>query len=368
MSLPPLTMGIEEEYQIIDPETRELKSYIQEFLEHGREELQDQLKQEFLQSQVEVGTHICNNAQELREEIGRLRRSIVRIAKERGVAVAAASTHPFSTWSSQEVTRGERYTQLHSNMAQLARRMLIFGMHIHVGIEDKELLIDVMNQARYFLPHLLALSTSSPFWQGRETGLKSYRTTIFESLPRTGIPPSLESWADYTGFIDTLVRTKCIDEPTKIWWDMRPHPKFPTLEFRVCDICTQVDDAVCLAAIVQAIVAKLMKLRSKNMSWRPYRHNLITENKWRAVRYGTQGSLIDFGKREEVPFTQLAQELLELVDDVVDDLGSRKEVEHLNTILARGTSADRQVEVYRRTGSFEAVVDHLIKETAEGCQ
>ncbi len=200
---------------------------------------------------------------ELREEIGRLRRSIVRIARERGVAVAAASTHPFSTWSSQEVTRGERYTQLHSNMAQLARRMLIFGMHIHVGIEDKELLIDVMNQARYFLPHILALSTSSPFWQGRETGLKSYRTTIFESLPRTGIPPSLESWADYTGFIDTLIHTKCIDEPTKIWWDMRPHPKFPTLEFRVCDICTQVDDAVCIAAIVQAIVAKMMKLRDE---------------------------------------------------------------------------------------------------------
>lgn len=367
MSLPPLTLGIEEEYQIIDPETRELKSYIQEFLEHGREELQDQLKQEFLQSQVEVGTHICANVQELREEIGRLRRSIVRIAKERGVAVAAASTHPFSTWSSQEVTRGERYTQLHSNMAQLARRMLIFGMHIHVGIEDKELLIDVMNQARYFLPHLLALSTSSPFWQGRDTGLKTYRTVIFESLPRTGIPPSLESWADYKGFIDTLVQTKCIDEPTKIWWDMRPHPKFPTLEFRVCDICTRVEDAVCIAAVVQAIVAKLMKLRSKNMSWRPYRHNLITENKWRAVRYGIDGNLIDFGKREEVPFKLLAQELLELVDDVVDELGSRKEVEHVNTILTRGTSSDRQVEVYRRTGSFESVVDHLIRETAEGC-
>lgn len=368
MSLPPLTLGIEEEYQIIDPETRELKSYIQEFLEHGRVVLQDQVKQEFLQSQVEVGTHICNNIQELRDEILRLRRLMVKIAREQGVAVAAASTHPFSSWTAQEVSRGERYTQLHANMAQLARQMLIFGMHIHVGIEDKELLIDVMNQARYFLPHLLALSTSSPFWQGRDTGLKTYRTVIFESLPRTGIPPSLESWADYTGFIDTLVKTKCIDEPTKIWWDMRPHPLFPTLEFRVCDICTSVDDAVCIAAVVQAIVAKLMKLRNKNMSWRPYRHHLITENKWRAVRFGTNGSLIDFGKREEVPFGLLVQELLELVDDVVDELGSRKEVEHMKTILHRGTSSDRQLEVYRRTQSFHAVVDYLIEETARGCE
>ncbi len=368
MSLPPLTLGIEEEYQIIDPETRELKSYIQEFLEHGRVVLQDQVKQEFLQSQVEVGTHICRNVKELREEILRLRRTMVKIAKDRGVAVAAASTHPFSTWAAQEVSRGERYTELHTNMAQLARRMLIFGMHIHVGIEDKELLIDVMNQARYFLPHLLALSTSSPFWHGRDTGLKSYRTVVFESLPRTGIPPSLESWADYSGFVDTLVHTKCISEPTKIWWDMRPHPKFPTLEFRVCDICTRVEDALCIAALVQAIVAKLIKLRNNNMSWRPYRHHLITENKWRAVRYGTDGSLIDFGKREEVPFRFLVQEMLDLVDDVVDELKTRKEVEHLKTILNRGTSADRQLDVFRRTKSLEAVVDHLIEETAQGCE
>lgn len=368
MSLPPLTLGIEEEYQIIDPETRELKSYIQEFLEHGRVVLQDQVKQEFLQSQVEVGTHICRNVQEVREEITRLRGTIVKIARDRGVAVAAASTHPFSMWSTQDVSKGERYTQLHSDMAQLARQMLIFGMHIHVGIEDKEMLIDVMNQARYFLPHLLALSTSSPFWQGRDTGLKTYRTVIFESLPRTGIPPVLDSWADYSTLIDTLVSTGCITEPTKIWWDIRPHPKFPTIEFRVCDICTSVDDAICITAFVQALVAKLIKLRTNNQSWRIYRHHLITENKWRAVRYGTDGRLIDFGKKEQVPFHQLALELLELVDDVVDELGTRKEVEHVHTILQRGTSAHRQVEVYRQTGSLEAVVDHLIAETKAGCE
>ena len=366
MSLPTLTLGIEEEYQIIQPDSRELRSYIQEFLDQGRVVLQDQIKQEFLQSQVEVGSHICRNVQEIRSEVIRLRRSIAKLASDNGLQVAAASTHPFSTWSTQDVSQGERYTQLQTDMAELARRMLIFGMHIHVGIEDKELMIDIMNQARYFLPHLLALSTSSPFWQGRDTGLKSYRTVIFESLPRTGLPPSLKSWADYQGFIDTLVSTRCIDEPSKIWWDIRPHSKFPTLEFRVCDICTRVDEAVCIAALVQAIVAKLIKLRLGNMSWRPYRHHLINENKWRAVRYGIEGNLIDFGERKEVPMRFLATELLEFVDDVVDELKCRKEVEYVETILSGGTSSDRQLDVYRRTGSLEAVVDHLVEETQAG--
>ncbi|MEM1202157.1 MAG: carboxylate-amine ligase [Acidobacteriota bacterium] len=367
MPLPDLTLGIEEEYQIIDPENRELKSYVQEFLEEGRVILQDQIKPEYLQSQVEVGSHICRNVQEIRSEVIRLRRSICKLAEEKGVKVAAASTHPISQWSHQMANKGERYTELGNSMAQLARRMLIFGMHVHVGIEDKELMIDVMNQIRYFIPHLLAISTSSPFWQGRDTGLKSYRTVVFESLPRTGLPPRLTSWADYQGFIDTLVATRCIDEPTKIWWDVRPHPKFPTLEVRVCDICTTVDEAVCLTAVVQAIVAKLIKLRQGNRSWRPYRHHLITENKWRAVRYGIDGQMIDFGQRSEIPVRELIHELLDLVDDVVDDLRSRKEVEYLETILKHGTSADRQLEVYRRTGSLEAVVDHLVEETRAGC-
>ncbi len=363
MPLSKLTLGIEEEYQIIDPKSRELKSYIQEFLEQGRVVLQDQIKQEFLQSQVEVGTHICHNIQEARTELTRLRASICNIAAQNGLAVAAASTHPFSSWVKQDISIGERYTKLHAGMAELARRMLIFGMHVHIGIEDKELLIDVMNQARYFLPHLLALSTSSPFWHGRETGLKSYRTVIFESLPRTGIPPSLESWADYSGFIDTLIKTGCIDEPRKIWWDIRPHPKFPTLEFRVCDMCTKVDEAICIAALIQAIVAKLIKLRHNNQSWRSYRHHLITENKWRAVRYGLDGQLIDFGKKREVALAELVTELLELIDDVVDEIGVRAEVQYVQTILNEGTSADRQLKVYHQTGDLVAVVDHLISET-----
>jgi len=363
----PFTIGIEEEYQIIDPESREVTSYIQEFLEQGQVILRDQIKPEFMQSQVEVGTQICHSIEEAREDLARMRRSVIQVAEANDLVVAAASTHPFSSWTQQRITVGERYTQHEREMADVARRLLIFGMHVHVGIEDKSLLIDVMDQARYFLPHLLALSTSSPFWHGRNTGLKSYRSVVFESVPRTGPPPAFRSWSECQQFIDTLVKTGCIEDATRIWWDIRPHPKFPTLEFRVTDICTRLEDALCLAALTLAIVTKLIKLRRSNMSWRRYRHHLITENKWRAVRYGTAGTLLDFGRQEAIPFEQLATELLTLVDDVVDELGVRREVEHVRTILAEGTSADRQLAVFEKTGDLKAVVDHLVAETRLGC-
>jgi carboxylate-amine ligase len=361
------TVGIEEEYQIIDPESRELTSYVQELLEEGRLVLHEQIKPEFLQSQVEVGSHICRSMREARAELVRLRQQVSRLAKSRGLEMAAASTHPFSSWLTQRITPAERYAKHEAAMADVARRMLIFGMHVHVGIEDRELLIDVMDQARYFLPHLLALSTSSPLWLGRVTGLKSYRSVVFETLPRTGTPPAFRSWGEYQHFLETLVKTRSIEDPSHIWWDMRPHHKFPTLEFRVCDICTRIDDAICLASLMVAIVHKLIRLRRANQSWRRYRTHLIAENKWRAVRFGIDGKLIDFGRQEEVPLRHLAGELLELVDDVVDDLGIRQEVEHIHTILREGTSADRQLEVYRRNEDFKAVVDHLVAETLEGC-
>jgi carboxylate-amine ligase len=366
MALPPLTIGIEEEYQIIDPKTRELTSYIQEFIEQGHVVLQDQIRPELMQSQVEVGSHICHSIKDVRQEILRLRCTVCELAEANGLRMAAASTHPFSAWNSQIITAGERYTKLATDLGEVARRLLIFGMHVHIGIDDKELMIDVMNQARYFMPHILALTTSSPFWQGRETGLKSYRSIIFEDLPRTGLPPSLASWADYQGTVDILLKTNCIDDPTKIWWDIRPHARFPTLEFRISDMCTKVDEAVCIAALYLAITAKLIKLRQTNQSWRSYRHHLITENKWRAVRYGIDGNLIDFGKAEEVPMRSLAVELLELVDDVVDELNIREEIEYVHTILENGTSADRQLRAYHRTGDLKVVVDQLIKETKEG--
>ncbi len=319
-----------------------------------------------MQSQVEVGSKICRDMEEARHELARLRGTILDVADSNGLAVAAASTHPFSRWSTQEVTVQERYLKHVEELAELARRMLIFGMHVHIGIEDRDLMIDVMDQARYFLPHLLALSTSSPFWHGRDTGLKSYRSIVFENLPRTGLPPDFGSWSEYERFVETLIKTGCIDEPTKIWWDIRPHPKFPTLEFRVCDICTKLDEAICLAALILAIVAKLVRLRQNNLSWRRYRNHLVAENKWRAVRWGIEGKLIDFGKQESVPLPDLAAELLELVDDVVDDLGVRKEVEYVHTILAEGTSADRQLRTFAESESLESVVDRLIEETREG--
>ncbi len=366
MDLPLLTIGIEEEYQIIHPETRELTSYVQEFLEEGRMVLQDQIQPEFLRSQVEVGSLICHNMKEAREELVKLRRTIAELAASHGLRMAAASTHPFSSWKQQEVTVTERYMKQLEEMADVARRLLIFGMHVHIGIEDKDLMMDVMDQARYFLPHLLALSTSSPLWHGRETGLKSYRSIVFENLPRTGPPPAFRTWSEYEHFAQTLVKTGCIEDLTKIWWDIRPHPKFPTLEFRVCDICTRVDEAICIAALTQAIVAKLIRLRQANQSWRRYRYHLVAENKWRAVRYGLEGKLIDFGKQEEVPVRDLIGELLELVDDVVDELDIRQEVNYVHTIMEDGTSADRQLEVYRRTENLQAVVDHLVEDTLTG--
>lgn len=363
----PLTIGIEEEYQIIDPETRELTSYITEFLEQGAMIFRDQVKPEFLQSQVEVGSQVCNNIKEARAEICRLRGMVSELATRNNRKIVAAGTHPFSRWEDQLVTDRARYHGLVDQMRLIARRLLIFGMHIHVGIPDRNLQIDIMNQMSYFMPHILALSTSSPFWWGRDSGLKSYRSVVFEDLPRTGIPERFNSAMDYDEYVGTLVRTGCIDEPTKIWWDIRPHPVFPTLEFRVCDCTTKIDEVMAIAAVVQALVAKMIQLRRSNQTWRLYRRTLIAENKWRALKDGINGSMIDFGKESEVPVKELMLELIDMIDDVVDELGSREEIEYLKTMMEIGTSADRQIKTYEETGDLKAVVDQLAEETMEGC-
>ncbi|MDJ0753226.1 MAG: carboxylate-amine ligase [Ardenticatenaceae bacterium] len=381
--MPPLTLGVEEEYQIVDPKTRNLHAYISELIAQDEEnETKVNLKPEFMQSQVEVGSHPCRNIKEVRQELVRLRGSVCDMAAKNDLAIVAASTHPFAKWNEQAITEGNRYKELLDDMQGVARSLLIFGMHVHVGFghkehpELRELMIEIMNQSRYFIPHLLALSTSSPFWQGQYTGLRSYRSVVFEQLPRTGIPPTFDSWSEYHNYEKMMLRVGSFGKGTtsaKIWWDIRPHPIFDTLEFRISDICTRIDEAVCITALFQAIVAKLVKLRLNNMSWRPYRNIHITENKWRAVRYGINGHLIDFGRQEEIPFHFLMNELLEFLDDVVDDLGSRQEVEYVHTILKGGTSADRQVATYKAHGgegnqeeAIQAVVDQLIEETKEG--
>lgn len=367
MQPPSLTIGVEEEYQIIDPQTRELKSFITEILDEGRLILREQMKPELHQSIVEIGTEVCHTPAEVRAELTRLRRAIIELAGNKGMRIAAAGTHPFSSWLTQEITPLERYMGVHKDMQDLAKQLLIFGTHVHIGIEDREFLIDAMNVMRYLLPHLLCLSTSSPFWMGRNTGLKSYRSVVFRNFPRTGIPRTFRSWADFTYLLETLTRTHSIPDGSKIWWDVRPNHSYPTVEVRICDVCTRVDEAVCIAAILQAIVAKVWKLRRDNMTFRVYPMDLIEENKWRAVRYGLDGSLIDFGKQEEFPARDLIREMITwFIDDVVDELGSRQEIEYAFRILEEGSSADRQLATFARTGDLRDVVDQLIRETAEG--
>ena len=360
------TLGIEEEFQIVDPRTRELRSHVVEILAEGTMLLGEQIKPEMIQSMVEVGTGICANIQEARADITNLRSVISSLAQKNGLAIIAASTHPISRWQDQKIFEDERYELLVQELQTVARSLLIFGLHVHVGVADKDRQIHIMNAARYFLPHVLALTTSSPFWMAHNTGLKSYRCEIFKQFPRTDIPDHFDSYASFQRYIDLLVRTGCIDNGKKIWWDIRPHPFFPTLEFRVCDIPTRVDDTVAIAALFQAIVAKLSTLIEKNLGFRLYRRMLIQENKWRAVRYGLDGKMIDFGKQKEVPTRDLIHELLDFVDDVVDPLGSRKEIEHIHTILERGTSADAQLEDYQSSNNdLNVVVDRLIERTME---
>ena len=360
-----LTIGIEEEFQIVDQEGQ-LRSHIDTLLEQATPTLGEQVKAEMMQSVVEIGTKICSNIDEARGEIVRLRGAIASYLRPAGLRIVSAGTHPYSHWQDQKVTEKERYKVLEEEMQDVIRNLLIFGMHVHIGIPDQEVRIELMNEARYFLPHLLALSTSSPFWLARNTGLKSYRHVIWSSFPRTGIPPDFGSWDEFQNYVELLVKTGSVDNGRKIWWDVRPHVVYPTLEFRVCDAATRVDETIMLAALFQAICAKLIKLRRQNLGFRKYLPSLIQENKWRAIRHGLDGKLIDFGKQREVPMRELAFELLDFVDDVVDDLGSRQAVSYVRTVVETGTSADRQLRRYRESGHFHAVVDELASETVAG--
>ena len=364
---PTFTIGIEEEYQTIDPVTRDLRSHIHaEMIEKGKLLLQERVKAEMHQSVVEVGTRVCANIKDAKKEVVKLRRDMVMLAKENNLRLASAATHPFADWRVQEIYPDERYHNIVEDMQLVARANLIFGLHVHVGVEDRETAIHLMNHARYFVPHILALSTNSPFWLGMNTGLKSYRCKVFDKFPRTNIPDYFPSWGEYENFINLLIKTRCIDNAKKIWWDIRPHPFFNTLEFRVCDIPMRVDESIALAALIQATVAKLYKLYSANQGFRLYRRALIMENKWRAARYGLNGSLIDFGKQSEVPVRDLIQEYLAFVDDVVDELDSREELNYIHTIMEMGTGADRQIKVFEQSGDLKKVVDFIIEETEVG--
>jgi carboxylate-amine ligase len=366
MKLPPLTLGIEEEFQIVDAETRALKSHISQMFEKGQRMLPDKLRPELHRSVIEIGSKVCADIREAREEVARTRAVLCRLAREEGLRVVSAGTHPFTHWSDVETNVSERYAKILDDLQVVARANVIFGLHVHVGLEDPETLIHVFNMARYFVPHILALSVNSPFWCGKETGWRSYRTKVFEKFPRTGIPDSFASFGEYQDMLRDLIRTNSIDNGKMIWWDIRPHWKFPTLEFRCPDAQMRLEETIALVALCQALVAKLWLLHKRNLSFRLHRRSLIMENKWRAARWGVQGQLIDLGKMCEMPAPQLMEELIEFVDEVVDELGCREEVAYVREIVRGGTGADRQLEVFRRTGDLKLVVDYIAAETERG--
>jgi carboxylate-amine ligase len=359
------TLGIEEEFQIVDPDTRELRSHVSEILDEGKMLLGEQVKPEMIQSMIEVGTGVCADVQEARADVIKLRGVLSNLMRKRGLMIVAAGAHPFSHWQEQRIDENARYESIVEENQIIARSLLTFGLHVHVGISNPERAIQIMNAIRYLLPQVLALSTSSPFWLGVNTGLKSYRSEVFARFPRTGIPDYFESRSSFERYVELLVKTGCIDDGKKIYWDVRPHPFFPTLEFRICDIPTRIDDTIAIAALFQAMVAKVNKLLDRNLTFQLHHKMLIEENKWRAIRYGLDGKMIDFGKGTEIPVRELIGELLEFVDDVIDDLRSRKEIRHIRTILNRGTSADEQLRVWHETKDINAVVDRLIELTME---
>jgi len=358
-SLQQFTVGVEEEYMVLDPSTKELKSHQQTIVNEGQKLFKDKIKAEMHQAVVEVGTGICKNVEEAFSEIVELRNGVHKIAGDLGYSIGASGTHPFSLWETQLVSDQSRYQELLNELQQAARSNLIFGLHVHVGMEDRRMAIHIANTARYFLPHIYALSTNSPFWETRNTGYKSYRSKVFDKFPRTGIPDTFESIEAYDSFIQLLIKTNCIDDAKKIWWDLRVHPVFNTIEFRICDVPMTVQETITITALFQAICAKIYSLRRQNINFINYQRALINENKWRASRYGIDGKLIDFGKEKEIPTKDLINELLDFVDGVVDELGSRKHIEKVHQIFETGTGADRQLRIFNETGSLVEVVKYI---------
>ncbi|MGH7029224.1 MAG: carboxylate-amine ligase [Stellaceae bacterium] len=375
MKEPSFTLGIDEEYLLVDKDTRDLaQEPPPALLAKCEEALRGQVSPEFLRSQIEVGTRICTSLGEARDELRRLRRTLVTVATRHGMAPVAAGTHPFARWETQKTTERSRYADLQRDLQGVARRLAICGLHVHIGIPDDELRIDLLNQAVYFLPHLLALSTSSPFWRGDDTGLKSYRIAVFDEMPRTGMPERFDSWGEYRRHVDILVGAGLIGDATKLWWDLRPSERFPTIELRITDSCTTLDDALAIAALFRCLLRMLWRLKRENQRWRLYARMLLDENRWRAQRYGTDRGLVDFGRGAVVPYADLLEEILALVDHDARHFGCLAEVAHAREILVRGTSAHRQLAVYAealaagatRRDALSAVVDWLIEETVRG--
>jgi carboxylate-amine ligase len=353
------TLGVEEEYMVLDPKTFELKSHEQKIVHEGQKVIKDKVKAEMHQAVVEVGTDICQDIDEAYTDVSTLRKTISGIADSLGFAMGASGTHPFSHWESQLITDHIRYNEIVNELQEAARSNLIFGLHVHVGMQNREMANHIANSTRYFLPHVFALSTNSPFWEGRKTGYKSFRTKVFDKFPRTGIPDAFESIEAYDNYVKMLIKTNCIDNAKKIWWDLRVHPFFNTVEFRICDVPMTVDETITIAALFQAICARIYMLRSKNLNFIQYSRALLNENKWRASRYGVDGYMIDFGKEEEVNTRALIYELLDFLDPVLDHLGSRHRIAYVHKMLEQGTGADRQLAAFEEGKSLTSVVNYI---------
>ncbi len=373
MAEPEFTLGIEEEYFLVDRATRDVvEDPPAAMLADCEALLAGQVSPEFLRSQIEIGTRVCHTLAEARADLRHLRRTVAEVAARHGMAPIAAATHPFASWDAQKTTERRRYADLRDDLQGVVRRLAICGLHVHIGIPDDEVRIDLLNQASYFLPHLLALSTSSPFWRGENTGLKSYRLAVFDELPRTGMPERFDSWGEYRRHVDILVGAGLIEDATKLWWDLRPSERFPTLEMRIADSCTSLEDALSIAALFRCLLRVLWRLKRANQRWRVYARMLVDENRWRAQRYGTDRGLVDFGRGAVVPYADLLEEIIALVAEDARHFGCEAEVLHARHILARGTSAHRQLAVFERAlangaGQAQAlcaVVDWLIAETA----
>ncbi len=360
------TLGVEEEYMVLDPKTHELKSHEQKIVHEGQKVIKDKVKAEMHQAVVEVGTDICQDIDEAFADVALLRKTISGIADGLDFAMGASGTHPFSHWESQLITDHIRYNEIVNELQEAARSNLIFGLHVHVGMQSREMANHIANSTRYFLPHVFALSTNSPFWEGRMTGYKSFRTKVFDKFPRTGIPDAFDSIEAYDNYVKLLIKTNCIDNAKKIWWDLRVHPFFNTVEFRICDVPMTVDETITIAALFQAICARIYMLRSKNLNFIQYSRALLNENKWRASRYGVDGYLIDFGKEEEVNTRALIYELLDFLDPVLDHLGSRHRVNYVHKILEQGTGADRQLGVFEQNKNLVSVAEYIQKQFLAG--
>lgn len=362
------TLGIEEEFQMVDRHTGQLSPRITTILEKGTPQFGDKIKAEMLQSAVEIVTDICPDIAAARLELQNMRTMLLRLLEEEGLTIISAGTHPNASWQNQPSTPNERYLELEEELQDVVRSILIFGLHVHVGVESNELAITLMNQLRTWIPHMLAISTNSPFWDGRFTGIKSYRSVVWRPLPRNGVSEPYASWSEFDNYVQSLIQTGCIDNGKKIWWDIRPHPFFKTIEFRVCDMPPTIDDTLAMAALCQALVAKLTWLHKHGMATHVLPRQFVDENKWRAMRYGLDAEVIDFVQNRRLSMRDAIGELLDFVDDVLDELGSRDEINYLRVLLddPQGTGADRQIAVYRETGSVHAVTHYLMQQTLKG--